>query len=149
MFGSYRAYSILDTEPAPPASEGHSSTGYPLQAPSADAFPTDSKPLLKFTFTITFAVIYIPFMSIRTPKFVSRTSEDFTSQLTRRNAHPHDEESNLPSPATRWLGAGKANDNVPKMVRGITIADEEKIHVGKVKKLGTFSGVCIHRAPVG
>jgi hypothetical protein len=87
-------------------------------------------------------------MSIRRSKFVSRTSEDFTSQLTRRNAPPNDEESNLPSTAKLWFGVGKTNDNVPKMVRGITIADEEKIHVGKVKKLGTFSGVGSHRAPV-
>lgn len=80
-------------------------------------------------------------MTAKNTRFVSRTLGDFTSQLTHRNAIPADEETNtLPSTA-RWFGFGGRTEHLPRLARGITMSDEEKIHVGKTKKLGTFSGV--------
>jgi hypothetical protein len=78
-------------------------------------------------------------MAAKNSRFISQTVEDFTSHLPRRN--PADEETNVPIPRTGWFGFGRRNQ-LPKMVRRISVSDEEKVHVGKVKKLGTFSGVC-------
>lgn len=80
-------------------------------------------------------------MTAKNTRFVSRTLGDFTSQLTHRNTIPVDEETNLPTTRTRWLGFGGRTEQLPRLTRGITMSDEEKIHVAKTKKLGTFSGV--------
>lgn len=80
-------------------------------------------------------------MTAKNTRFVSRTVGDFTSHLTRRNPPLGDEETNTPVPRTGWLGFGRRSDHVPKLARGITVSDEGKTHVGKTKKLGTFSGV--------
>lgn len=82
-------------------------------------------------------------MAAKTPRFVSRTSEDLTSQLTRRGPISVDEETNS-SPRARWFRRGRRAEQVPRLVRGITVSDEEKVQVGKAKKLGTFSGVGNH-----
>lgn len=52
-----------------------------------------------------------------------------------------DEETNSPAARTRWFGFGGRTEQLPRLARGITMSDEEKIHVAKTKKLGTFSGV--------
>lgn len=81
-------------------------------------------------------------MAAKNTRFVSRTLGDFTSQLTHRDTVPVDEETNSSTPRARWLGFGGRSEHLPKLVRGITMSDEEKIHMAKTKKLGTFSGVC-------
>lgn len=80
-------------------------------------------------------------MTAKNTRFVSRTLGDFTSQLTHRNTIPVDEETNSSAPRARWPGFGGRSEHLPKLARGITMSDEEKIHVAKTKKLGTFSGV--------
>lgn len=90
-------------------------------------------------------------MAAKSLRFQSRPSGDFTSELSRRTNRgaSQDEEANTPAPAPRtswrpkWMGVGRSE--LPRMSRSITVADEEhKGHVsGKVKKLGTFDGVCV------
>lgn len=96
---------------------------------------------LKLQFDVPSSTSHVP-MAAKNTRFVSRTLGDFTSQLTHRNTMPVDEETNSPTTRTRWLGFGGRTEQLPRLARGITMSDEEKIHVAKTKKLGTFSGVC-------